>query len=252
MYFDTRTNVTVFSLLAAILLDLPQGGFLFSISWLANIFILGNVKRISVKSPIRYFVRISGYFLHLGIFAFMGYLTLGKTEYRNTITSVLFLIFILILNIYREYNVLRFKLSDVSIASMKVKYPKFRYILLIYNYIGAAICEELYFRYLIIEIFSRYGVYTILLSAVYFVLFHYTTLWGNSFKKSDYMRQLLFGIVFAALYFYSKNIFITIIGHLCLNIPQVYLMIKLYHRDFINPNYYRNLLLKDDLDDLLI
>ncbi|CIU37012.1 CPBP family intramembrane glutamic endopeptidase [Streptococcus pneumoniae] len=135
---------------------------------------------------------------------------------------------------------------------MKIKYSKFRYIILIYNYIGAAICEELYFRYFIMGFLSQYGVSTILLSAVYFVLYHYTTLWGNRFKKSDYMRQLLFGIIFSTLYFYSKNIFITIIGHICLNIPQIYLMIKLYHRDYINPSYYKNLLLKDDLDDLLI
>lgn len=51
---------------------------------------------------------------------------------------------------------------------------------------------------------------------------------------------------------FIRNIFITIIGHIFLNIPQIYLMIKLYHRDYINPNYYKNLLLKDDLDDLLI
>lgn len=252
MYFDIRTNVTLFSILVAILLDLPQGGFLFSISWLINILILGNVKRMSVESPIRYFLRISGYFLHFGFFAFIGYLTLVKLESKNIILSLLFLIFFLVLSVYKEYDILRFKLSDISIASMKIKYPKFRYIILIYNYIGAAICEELYFRYFIMGFLSQYGVYTILLSAIYFVLFHYTTLWGNSFKKSDFMRQLVFGIVFAALYFYSKNIFITIIGHLCLNIPQIYLMFKLYHRDFINPNYYRNLLSKDDLDDLLI
>ncbi|WP_449455125.1 CPBP family intramembrane glutamic endopeptidase [Streptococcus suis] len=252
MYFDTRTNATLLSILVAILLDLSQGSFLFSISWLINILILGNAKRMGVESSIRYFLRISGYFLHLGFFAFIGYLTLEKFESKNTILSLLFLVFFLLLSVYKEYDILRFKLSDISIASTKIKYPKFRYIILIYNYIGAAICEELYFRYFIIGCLSHYGVYTILLSAVYFVLFHYTTLWGNSFKKSDYMKQLLFGIIFSTLYFYSKNIFITIIGHICLNIPQIYLMIKLYHRDYINPDHYNNLLLKDDLDDLLI
>ncbi len=252
MYFDIRTNVILLSILVAILLDLPQDSFLFSISWLINILILGNVKRMSVKSPIRYFLRISGYFLHFGFFAFIGYFTLEKFESKNFILSLLFLIFFLLLSVYKEYDILRFKLSDISIASTKIRYPQFRYIILIYNYMGAAICEELYFRYFIMGYLSRHGVYTMLISSVYFVLFHYTTLWGDSFKKSDYMKQLLFGIIFSMLYFYSKNIIITIIGHICLNIPQIYLMIKLYHRDYINPNYYKNLLLKDDFDDLLI
>ena len=95
MYFDIRTNVILFSILVAILLDLPQDSFLFSISWLINILILGNVKRMSVKSPIRYFLRISGYFLHFGFFAFIGYFTLEKFESKNFILSLLFLILVI-------------------------------------------------------------------------------------------------------------------------------------------------------------
>lgn len=54
------------------------------------------------------------------------------------------------------------------------------------------------------------------------------------------------------IYYLSRDIKLVMIGHLLYNIPHIYIMLKLYHRDYINPNHYQKLLIKDDFDDLLI
>lgn len=49
----------------------------------------------------------------------------------------------------------------------------------------------------------------------------------------------------------SKNIFLPILMHSLINFPILYLMARLYHRDYINPKFYIDSE-KDDFDELII
>lgn len=251
-FYDVKTNLTLISILFSILLDFYNGSILFSISWIINILIIGNIKRLNGDSFICYFFRISGHFLHLSIFSLIGYYVFGYSPSKNYFFALLILVSSLLYYLFKNRMILRIKLSDISIANMTFHGPKYQYVLLIYNYLGAAICEELYFRYFLIQQFKQFDYIVIFLSGTYFFMFHYITLWGNVFKKMDYFNQLFLGIVFSTAYYLSNNIFITILAHIFFNAPQIYLMVKLYHRDYVNPSYYESLIHIDNTDDLLI
>lgn len=251
-YYNLRNNVILISVIVSILLGRVVKDFNFPLTWVLNLLILGNIRRLKSSQLIQSFIRITFYFLHLAIFSLLLYSKYLQLEMQVNYLSLIILSLIILIHIYINFRIFLFTMSDNYIAALPVKYSKSHIILLIYNYIGAAICEELYFRMTIISLFSELGIYSILISAVYFFLFHYTVEWGNQFKVRDSILQLLMGAIFALIYYLSKDIKLVMVGHLLYNIPHIYIMLKLYHRDYINPNYYQQLLIKDDFDDLLI
>ncbi|HEL1773399.1 CPBP family intramembrane metalloprotease [Streptococcus suis] len=251
-YYDLRNNVILISVIVSIWLGRMVKDFNFPLTWVLNLLILGNVRRLKSSQFIQFIIRITFYFLHLAIFSLLLSSKYLKLEIQVNYLSLIILSLTILIYIYINFRMFLFTLSDNYIATLPVKYSKSHIILLIYSYIGAAICEELYFRMTIINFFTELGIYSIFISAIYFFLFHYTVEWGDQFKIRDSILQLLMGAVFALIYYLSRDIKLVMIGHLLYNIPHIYIMLKLYHRDYINPNHYQKLLIKDDFDDLLI
>ena len=65
------------------------------------------------------------------------------------------------------------------------------------------------------------------------------------------MEQFIIGLILSTIYYLSKNIFLPILMHSLINFPILYLMARLYHRDYINPKFYIDSE-KDDFDELII
>lgn len=248
-YISIRESIRLLSIMSAFILCLAINNYYFLFTWIIHLLIILNIRRINGKNMVTYALRISGYFAHLGIFS-LFYVKDFSTR-NHVVVSVIIMIFAIAVYFYRHLNEFRVKLSIPSISRATYKYSKSKYITLMYNQIGAAVCEELYFRLLLMKIFNGFQLYSILISAIFFVLFHYTLCWGNRFKTSAYIEQFIFGIVLATIFYLSHNIILSIIVHCIINFPILYLMMRLYHRDYVNPDFYADSS-GDEFDDLKI
>lgn len=248
-YISIRENVRLMSLSIGFFLSTIVDNYYFALTWILHLLVILNIRRIGGKNVLTYFIRVSGYFMHLGMFS----LLYNRVKIVNDKIGISLIIMVisLIIYFYSHFNEFRIKLSIFNISRMTIKYSKSKYLTLMYNQVGAAICEELYFRFLIIELFEKLNYFSILISAVYFVLFHYTLNWGSKFKIREYMEQFIIGLILSTIYYLSKNIFLPILMHSLINFPILYLMARLYHRDYINPKFYIDSE-KDDFDELII
>lgn len=79
------------------------------------------------------------------------------------------------------------------------KEEDFARVLIIYNLIGAAICEEYFFRYYLIG--DRYfnWIY-MLISAIMFLLYHASLPWGDKYRFVDYAIKLPFDEMISPTY----------------------------------------------------
>ena len=135
--------------------------FNFPLTWVLNLLILGNVRRLKSSQFIQFIIRITFYFLHLAIFSLLLSSKYLKLEIQVNYLSLIILSLTILIYIYINFRMFLFTLSDNYIVTLPVKYSKSHIILLIYSYIGAAICEELYFRMTIINFFTELGIYSI-------------------------------------------------------------------------------------------
>lgn len=253
-YASLRENVRFLSILGTILISAKISHDFFALTWIISLILLSNVKKIKVHNSIQSFFRMSGYFIHLGIFTMIWFYQNNlQITTKNNIVFLLVSFFTIYIYYYFNRKLILFNLSDIKIAENTNKQKKYRYFSIVYNQLGAAICEELYFRmFLMNYLFPQFNELSIVISAIYFWLFHYTLLWGAQFKKEDSIKQFLFGFILSIIYYYSGNIFFTILIHTAINLPIGLIQIKLFYRHYINSAYFDDLLLKDDLDDLLI
>lgn len=106
------------------------------------------------------------------------------------------------------------------------KEEDFARVLIIYNLIGAAICEEYFFRYYLIG--DRYfnWIY-MLISAIMFLLYHASLPWGDKYRFVDYAKQFGAGIVSAALYSFSRSLIPCIIFHLLCNSSEIFVCLNM-------------------------
>lgn len=248
-YFSFKENVLLISIFVAIYISLHTNEAVFVYSWIFCILILFNIRRIkSRKIPI-YFLRISGYFLPFA-FVFIWLRDILPTKTQHVTFSFALSVVVSVTYLFLHRKQLYVSLSKESIAYNPRRFPKGVYLILIYNQIGAAICEELYFRGILISLFHQFGIFAVLLSATYFVLSHFILPWSESLTWRDYLSQFLIGLVSGGIFYYSGSLVFSIGIHIVVNTPKAYLMARLYHRDYINPECYRNLKSNDSLDDL--
>lgn len=224
-YTILKFNILILSIFFLLLL----GDIYLLMTWLINILILFNVKGIP-KKGFFYLIRLTCYFIHFIIF-YVVYLIvnnksiifLGNKGGELLIVIIIFSIIYLFLN----RKMLKLFFSVEYISSISKKDTK-EYIYSLYVTFGSVLAEELYFRYLIIEKLNNIGVFSIFVSAMYFMLYHYLLPWGGIFKKRDLLSQICFGVIAGSIYYITNSLLLCIVGHLVMNIHMVIFYIKSY------------------------
>lgn len=252
-YFGLRENIRYLSiilsfLVAFILNSNKLHGFAFS--WLIIIIVLGNVRRISNDNGFKYFIRMTLYFISYGIPSILLLGNSHKNYDKVLIWAIVGLIVGITANLIKRKQI-KVYLSETYVALSK-KQDKSQYILMIYNLIGAAICEELYFRRFMIMTFYEYKYIAILFSTIYFLLSHYILIWGSDFQKNDFITQFFIGLISGIIYIFSDSVIPCIILHLMMNFPNIILQFKCYSRHYFKKEYYDKLLEENCEDDLPI
>lgn len=96
-----------------------------------------------------------------------------------------------------------------------------------YSLILGAICEEIYFKWIIINTLKLYfGIGSIIISSYLFFLHHYLTKKFDKFSKKDFYIQIIFSIITGGLYYTSNSVVLAIISHLTFNFPLIIFQIK--------------------------
>ncbi len=252
-YFDLRENIRVLSIippfLVVFLLD-SNKAYGFAFSWIIIIIILGNVRRISSHSRFKYFIRMTLYFFPYGI-PIIFLVNDNNQNYIKVSTCIIVSLIVGIISIFVKKEQIKIYLSEIYLALSK-KQEKIRYILMVYNLIGAAIFEELYFRKFMITVLYEYKYVAILFSAIYFLLSHYILIWGSDFQKNDFITQFVIGLISAVLYYFSRSVIPSILLHFIINLPNIIYQFKCYNRHYSKKEYYDKLLKTSCEDELPI
>lgn len=81
------------------------------------------------------------------------------------------------------------------------------------------ISEEVYFRLFLIGYFKDYfGLFSVLISSIFFIHAHYINRWANiAFTKKAYFLQFLLSILIGVFFFYTDSLLLCIFSHLIFN-----------------------------------
>lgn len=239
-----RENVRYISiLLLALLYIILETRLMLALllSWIVYILILGNIRHLSRDNKLTFFLRTTLYFFPYMLPA----LFLISLEIKFTIQVLrycflaigIFLVWLCI-----NFKPIRISLSDVVIANTS-KESKYVLFLRKYNLIGAAICEEFFFRGFILSLDAPITV-LVPTSVLLFVLSHYILPWGRAFTNKDYVNQLVFGLISAAIFIFSGSILPCILLHLLFNSPTIIGAIRCYDRHYLRKKYFDKLILE--------
>jgi membrane protease YdiL (CAAX protease family) len=87
--------------------------------------------------------------------------------------------------------------------------------------VGAAVFEELFFRYAVFALIPGAST-ALLLSIVLFVLSHYSLPWAiRDFRPRDHANQMLAGVMLGFLYLVTRSLAACILAHLMFNIARL-------------------------------
>lgn len=139
---------------------------------------------------------------------------------------------------------IKLSLADELISNAPIE-SKYTLFLRLYNAVGAAICEEYFFRGFILSIDAP-NILLIFVSTFYFMLSHYILPWGKSFTKKDHLNQLLFGLTSSIVFILSGSILPSVLLHLLINAISGTRIIRIYERHYIRKEYFDKLLGKDE------
>ncbi|MCL2717465.1 MAG: CPBP family intramembrane metalloprotease [Lachnospiraceae bacterium] len=219
------------------------------LSWVFLILIMGNVRRLSYTNKLTYFLRMTLYFLPyiLPPLLFLPLIIrLNITVLLYCFLAVAVFIFWLLINL----KAIKISLSDGVIA-ISLQESKYVHFLRIYNSIGAAVCEEFFFRGFILSIDGIPIGILIGVSTFFFMLSHFLLPWGEGFTKKDCANQLVFGIISATLFILSGSILPSILMHLLFNCPSIITTIRSYERHYMKKDYFDKLLMEQSVYDEL-
>lgn len=237
--FVFRENLRLISILVLVIAAKKYGECVseLTVFWCTIIILIGNVRRITNNIPICYFFRMTGYFFpYLLPLLFRAYTLQNCTSLVRVILGCCFSIsiFFIWLLIYRSN--LRIMLSD-QLAAASTREPKWVILFRIYNVLGAAVCEEIFFRgYILglaVPILLKVGI-----SALFFPLAHVVLPWGEMFQKKDIINQFVIGSFSVAVYFIGLDIIPCILLHLLINMITVIRYLKVYDRHYLRKNRY--------------
>jgi membrane protease YdiL (CAAX protease family) len=206
------------------------------IFWIIIIISAGNAKRIFSK---KYFIfsmilRRSLYvipFLLPLVIDFKLSIVVNSLLMWGSIGVISGVLFIL-----PKINEWRIVLSK-DMIEFSVKKAKIDYYTQIFMLLGAAICEEIFFRNFVIGYVHNVSyVFSILLSCVLFFLNHFGVKWNNNFNIYDYIIQIIFAVASSILFILSGSILPSIIAHIIYNFPLILLAAKSYTYHYNNRN----------------
>ncbi len=94
---------------------------------------------------------------------------------------------------------------------------------------AAAVYQEIFFRGYLICALSSFGVFSIVVSSLLFVLDHFLT-WraGRAFTGKDYVYLFLLSCALGVNYYYTGSLVGCILGHLIFNSPRIIWFVFLY------------------------
>lgn len=235
-----KQNIIYISIIVMILIY----GTIPALTWIIIILTMGNIRRISSKNLTLYWIRMSGYFLIYLIPIFIDQYKMNLyIDFERGKLAILGSIILGIIIFFADYQKGKVMYSAIGMATLSYL-PRYKIIFMIYNSIGAAICEEVYFRgYLLMDHTFIWG--KLIISPLIFVLAHYSLSWSEYFSKKDFVRQFIIGFINSALFFYGESILPCIILHLACNGNWILIEIKRYWRFYIEPEKYDSLLKND-------
>lgn len=192
--------------------------------WELILLVLGNTRRIPKSNQITYFFRMTIYFT-----IFLIPAVLAQNRVLNGLNGQWWVVLVAMLVGAAVFAAEYSKTKLVIVGEMLFadsKEEDFARVLIIYNLIGAAICEEYFFRYYLIG--DRYfnWIY-MLISAIMFLLYHASLPWGDKYRFVDYAKQFGAGIVSAALYSFSRSLIPCIIFHLLCNSSEIFVCLNM-------------------------
>lgn len=192
--------------------------------WVLILLVLGNTRRIPKSSHLTYFLRMTIYFT-----VFLLPAVLAHNRVLNGLNGQWWAV---LAAVHAGAAVFAAEYSKTKLVIIRErlfadsKEEDYARVLMIYNLIGAAICEEYFFRYYLIG--DRYfnWIY-MLISAVMFVLYHASLPWGDKYRFVDYAKQFGAGMVSAVLYSLSRSLIPSIVFHLLCNSSEIYVCLNL-------------------------
>lgn len=202
---------------------------------------IGNAKRIPKKPFGLYIIRMSMYFLPYVV----PNLVMGKIG-ENAVNAIANKGIILwcigaalvtyIIWLSCNFKSIRILTSREYITGLKY-IDKRNIALRLYTLIGAAICEETFFRGCILSVCAPiYLLYPLSISL--FILAHWALPWGGMYSKKDLITELFVGVVNGGLYWLSHSILPGIILHLLINCTTNMDLLLQYDRWYLRKGYY--------------
>jgi membrane protease YdiL (CAAX protease family) len=247
---NIRESVRLISIIALSLLGVClQNSQLTVLSawWAFVLLILGNVRRLSHVRKATYFIRMTLYFFPYALPVFFAGKSFFSINIKMLYSCAAIILFFALWILFRQKS-LKLLLSKQLIAE-STKESRFVIILRIYNLIGAAICEELFFRQYILTIDSNILILGAV-SIVYFVLSHWLLPWGQRFAKNDLINQAAFGGMNVLIFIYSGSIIPCVVLHMLMNSINIIRLIKIYDRHYIRKEKFDKLIHSDVYSEL--
>lgn len=237
-FISSKESVKLLSILilALLFLIVPSAENVNSVIWWCLVLLLlGNIRKLNNRNKISYFCRMSLYFLPYSFPIIMeGKILLNLGNRTYIAIGLAFLCFFVWL--FVNYRSIQLMLSKHVIIEA-YKESGYQIFLRIYNFIGAAISEELYFRQYILSLKNPLFI-NCLISIIYFILAHWLLPWSRKYSKRDFLNQGLIGTVNVFLFIWSKSVIPCIILHLLVNSPNIIRLIKIYDRYYLRPTRY--------------
>lgn len=192
--------------------------------WILNIFIIKNINFIYLKKYefIFTFVRRIIYVFPLIILPLFFKWKLIYSFNINVLWGLLIGIIFVSFKI-KEYKIFLNK-AYIEIIG---KLPTYKVFGNIFSLIIGAICEEIFFKSLLIGIMGKnLGIFSIFFSSYLFFLHHYVTTKFEKFSKKDFIFQIIYSLITGFIYFFTSDLVLCAIVHIIYNLPLVIFNIK--------------------------
>lgn len=222
--FLNRT-VALVTIITLIFIKIDKSVYIVVLSWVLNVIVINNVQKIKNKKyeKILTFVRRT---IYLSPLIFPFFFLHKVLKYELNVKGVMLGIFVGILFIFPKKTTYQLFLSRDYIEFLG-KEQRYKVLGNCYSLIFGSICEELYFKIIIIGILKSYiDIFSVVLSSYLFFLHHYLTKKFNKFDKKDFYFQIIFSFITGGLYYINENILFVIICHITLNFPLIIFQIK--------------------------
>lgn len=219
-------------------------------TWTINILIFFVVKKFSFDNKFLKLLKSNCYFVQYIIFFIIF------DSYRGYMSWNIFYLFgsLIIVSIFYffNYNKCRIMLSSIIIDGSNIKISVNRCINLVYINVGAAICEELYFRVVLLGIFKPFEFASIFIVTLYFVIYHYMFSVDRYLMINDYLNQIFIGFFMTTIFYFSNNVYYSIFIHFMINFINCLFYFKHIIKNIKNKKHEKHVTCEDYFDDIVL